>query len=261
MINHCYRDCLVKLIKKANFSILWAVDALLGSILQFHDDAHGTLLAWRKVIYRCNIARLRIRTWFIYADERMISCLTLLASHKGQYRLVDYLIRLVRHTLVLQIGRRECLEDGAVFIRLHPHRHLLLVVHRCHHLEGMLRHHHRIVGYTIYHHVMGCASTFCITFSIFPLSWVISGSSTFFLVFYRLSCHHWWLLPVIIDGARLAQEGEFERVVSWMRINRLTVNSQKMHTTPHSHIIISIYIFKYNKVRRRGRMQKTAVNC
>ena len=29
-----------------------------------------------------------------------------------------------------------------------------------------------------------------------------------------------------------------------------------MHTTPHSHIIISIYIFKYYKVSRRGRMQK-----
>lgn len=37
-----------------------------------------------------------------------------------------------------------------------------------------------------------------------------------------------------------------------MGVNRLTVNSPKMHTTPHSHIIISIYIFKYNKVRRRG---------
>lgn len=31
MINHCYRDCLVKLIKKANFSILWTDDALLCS--------------------------------------------------------------------------------------------------------------------------------------------------------------------------------------------------------------------------------------
>ena len=66
----------------------------------------------------------------------MIPRLTLLASHEGQYRLVDYLIRLVRHTFVFSVFRRKRLEDGAVFIRLHPHRHrnLLLVVHRCHHL-------------------------------------------------------------------------------------------------------------------------------
>lgn len=31
-----------------------------------------------------------------------------------------------------------------------------------------------------------------------------------------------------------------------MGVNRLTVNSPKMHTTPHSHIIISIYIYLYN---------------
>ena len=30
-----------------------------------------------------------------------------------------------------------------------------------------------------------------------------------------------------------------------MGVNRLTVNSPKMHTTPHSHIIISIYIYIY----------------
>ena len=36
-----------------------------------------------------------------------------------------------------------------------------------------------------------------------------------------------------------------------MGVNRLTVNSPKMHTTPHSHIIISIYIY-LNIIRYAG---------
>ena len=44
-------------------------------------------------------------------------------------------------------------------------------------------------------------------------------------------------------------------------VNRLTVNTPKMHGTPHTHIKISIYILYYNKVRARGSIEKTAVNC
>ena len=44
-------------------------------------------------------------------------------------------------------------------------------------------------------------------------------------------------------------------------VNRLTVNTPKMHGSPHTHIKISIYILYYNKVRARGSIEKTAVNC
>ena len=39
-------------------------------------------------------------------------------------------------------------------------------------------------------------------------------------------------------------------------VNRLTVNTPKMHGTPHTHIKISIYILYYNKVRARGVSKK-----
>ena len=36
----------------------------------------------------------------------------------------------------------------------------------------------------------------------------------------------------------------------------LTVNTPKMHGSPHTHIKISIYILYYNKVRARGSIEK-----
>ena len=66
----------------------------------------------------------------------MVPCLTLLASHEGKHRLVDDLVWLVRHALIFEIGWRESLEDGAILVSLHPHRHrnLMLVVHRLNYL-------------------------------------------------------------------------------------------------------------------------------
>ena len=39
-------------------------------------------------------------------------------------------------------------------------------------------------------------------------------------------------------------------------VNRLTVNTPKMHSSPHTYIKISIYILYYNKVRARGVSKK-----
>ena len=63
-------------------------------------------------------------------------CLTLLTSHKGKHGLVLYLIRLIWHTLVFEVGRRESLEDGTILVLFHPHRHgdLTLSIHSLHHL-------------------------------------------------------------------------------------------------------------------------------
>ena len=41
-----------------------------------------------------------------------------------------------------------------------------------------------------------------------------------------------------------------------MRVNRLTVNSPKMHTSPTHIQEISIYIFIFNKVRKGGGCKK-----
>jgi hypothetical protein len=64
-----------------------------------------------------------------------------------------------------------------------------------------------------------------------------------------LACLH---IRLQASSRRRNQEGGL------MGVNRLTVNSPKMHTTPHSHIIISIYIFKYYKVSRRGEDAKNS---
>jgi hypothetical protein len=50
---------------------------------------------------------------------------------------------------------------------------------------------------------------------------------------------------------------------SFSEIQSLNYNKRtpEMHGTPHTHIKISIYILYYNKVRARGSIEKTAVNC
>jgi len=63
--------------------------------------------------------------------------------------------------------------------------------------------------------------------------------------------HHLSLLPVIIDASYLSSY----KVLSYLKkehkmgkknsqgLTGLTVNTPKMHTSPYSHIKISIYIF------------------
>ena len=89
-----------------NLSVLQANDALLGAVLQLHDNAHVVWLVRLEIVHRCDVARLRVGTRLIHAYERMAPRLALLASHERENGLLFLHQRSDLHLLLRKAAGR-----------------------------------------------------------------------------------------------------------------------------------------------------------